>query len=121
MAITAKPPSRGEIWYVKLQTDPADKAPRPVIVVSDDSRNHHPKADTILVVPLTTTIHKEVPTHLYLSPGETGLQEQSSARAEDITVVRKQSLEEPRARLRRLSNSRVCELADKAKIAMGCY
>jgi mRNA-degrading endonuclease toxin of MazEF toxin-antitoxin module len=58
-------------------------------------RNHHPKGDTVWVIPLTTTIHKEVPTDLHLSPGETGLQEQSSARAEDITTVRKQSLEEP--------------------------
>jgi mRNA-degrading endonuclease toxin of MazEF toxin-antitoxin module len=116
-----KPPSRGEVWYVKLPTDPADKAARPVIVVSDDSRNHHPKAETVLVVPLTTMIHREVPTHIYLSPGETGLQEQSSARAEDITTIRKRSLEEPKARLRRLSHSRVCELADKVKIAMGCY
>lgn len=119
--MSARPPSRGEVWYVKLHTDPLGKASRPVIVVSDDSRNHHPKADTVLVVPLTTTIHKAVPTHLYLSPGETGLQEQSAARAEDITVVRKQSLEEPRSKLRALSHSRVCELAEKVRIAMGCY
>ena len=40
--------------------------------------------------------------------------------AEDITVVRKQSLHEPRERLRMLSDSRICELAGKVKIAMAC-
>ena len=52
--------------------------------------------------------------------GETGLQADSAARAEDITVVRKQSLIEPRGRLRQLSDRRVCELASKVTIAMGC-
>jgi mRNA-degrading endonuclease toxin of MazEF toxin-antitoxin module len=116
-----KPPMRGEIWYVQLPSDPAGKNARPVIIVSDDARNRHPKADTVLVVPLTTTIHKDVPTHAYLSPGETGLPEPCAARAEDLTTVRKASLSESRSGLRKLSNSRICELADKVKLAMGCF
>jgi len=73
-----------------------------------------------LVVPFGTSIHKNVPTHVYLNQGETGL-EQSVLKAEDITVVRKVSLSEPRERLRNLSNSRICEVAEKVKIAMGCF
>jgi len=89
------------------------------VVVSTAARNSNPRADTVLVVPSSTSIMKDVPTHLYLSPGETGLK-MSVLAAENITVVRKQSLQEPRQHLRVLSDSRVCELADKVKIAMGC-
>jgi hypothetical protein len=60
-----------------------------------------------------------MPTHVYLSSGETGL-EMSVLAAEDVTVVRKCSLSEPRSRLRNLSNTRICDLASKIKIAMGC-
>lgn len=113
-------PLRGEIWFVQLETDPPDKGRRPVIIVSLDARNRHPRADTVLVVPLTTSVHKPSPTQVLLSAGETGLAADSAARAENVTVVRKQRLVEPRHRLRQLSDRRVCELADKVKLAMGC-
>jgi mRNA interferase MazF len=116
----ARTPRRGEIWFVQLQTDPSGKGRRPVVVVSIDARNRHPRAETVLVVPLTTSIHKDAPTHVFLPAGETGLQADSSARAEDITIVRKQSLIEPGGRLRQLGDHRVCELAGKVRIAMGC-
>jgi len=113
-------PLRGEIWFVQLDADPTGKGKRPVVIVSLDARNTHARADTVLVVPLTTSIHKDVPTHVFLSAGETGLPSDSAARTEDITVVRKQSLFEPRGHLRKLGNRRVCELAAKVALAMGC-
>ena len=91
-----------------------------MVVVSLDARNRHERADTVLVVPLTTSVHKNAPTHVFLPAGETGLQSDSAARAEDITVVRKQSLVEPLGRLRRIGNRWVCELAAKVSLAMGC-
>jgi len=112
-------PLRGEIWYVKLPTDPPEKALRPVVVVSLDARNRHPGASTVLVAPLTGSVEREFETHIRLQPGETGLQP-SSVRAEDLTVVRKESLVEPRSPLRTLSHSRVCQIADAVRIAMGC-
>ena len=90
------------------------------MIVSLDVRNRHDRADTVLVVPLTTSIHKESPTHVFLPAGETGLQADSAARGEDITAVRKRSLIEPQTRLRQISGKRVCELASKVIIAMGC-
>lgn len=90
-----------------------------MVVVSRDARNLNPKANTVLVVPLSTSVTRDVPTHLYLAPGQTGI-EGSVLKAEDVTVVRKSSLVEPRSKLRNLSNSQVCELAEKIKIAMGC-
>jgi mRNA interferase MazF len=115
-----KSPQRGEIWFVQLYSDPPGKGRRPVVIVSINARNRHERADTVLVVPLTTSIHKNTPTHIFLPAGETGLQSDSAARAEDITVVRKQSLVEPRGRLRQISDRRVCELASKVNLAMGC-
>lgn len=120
MPSSGRPPLRGEIWFIQLHVDPPDKGRRPVVIVSLDARNRHERADTVLVVPLTTSIHKEAPTHVLLPAGETGLQSDSAARAEDITVVRKQSLVEPRGRLRQLSDKRVCELAGKVSLALGC-
>ncbi len=120
MSIPLRTPRRGEIWFVQLQTDPPGKGKRPVVIVSLDIRNRHPRADTVLVVPLTTSIHKDIPTHVFLPAGETGLQSDSTARAEDITVVPKQNLIEPQTRLRQLSDHRVCEVATKVTIAMGC-
>ena len=120
MPAAQRTPLRGEIWFVQLPVDPPEKGRRPVVIVSLDARNRHERADTVLVVPLTTSIHREAPTHILLPAGETGLQTDSAAKAEDITVVRKQSLIEPRSRLRRLSDRRICELAARVGMAMGC-
>jgi hypothetical protein len=57
--------------------------------------------------------------HIPLSSGETGLQP-SSIRCEDVTVVRKESLIEPRQSLRSLSHARICQIADALRVAMGC-
>lgn len=114
-------PQRGEIWFTKLPTDPPEKGKRPVVIVSVNARNIHPRAETLLVVPLSTSVHKgDVATHLLLEPGETGLRERQIARAEDVTVVRKSTIEPARERLRTLSSTRICELARKVELAMGC-
>lgn len=115
-----KTPQRGEIWFTHGPHEPLEKPPRPVVVVSVEERNRHPRAETVLVIPLTTSIQKAFPTHVLLHPGETGLPAISTAKAEDITVVRKESLILPRTPLRRISNARICELARKVVIAMDC-
>jgi mRNA-degrading endonuclease toxin of MazEF toxin-antitoxin module len=113
--------SRGEIWFLQLPTDPPEKGRRPIIIVSSEARNIRDAADTVLVIPLSMSIHKaDSPTHLLLLAGETGLPADSIARAEDITTVRKTQLVPARAGLRIVSNRRFCELAEKVKFAMGC-
>jgi len=113
-------PRRGEIWFVKLYVDPPEKGHRPILIVSVDARNANDRADTVLAVPLTTSIHKPVPTHVLLPAAETGLPADSAARAEDITVVRKNNLVEPRSGLRQIGDRRVCEIAAAVQIAAGC-
>ena len=114
----SKPPQRGEIWYVKLPSDPPDEGGRPVVVVSLDARNNHERATTVLVVPLSTTPPR-LPTHIPLSPGETGLAENSTIQAENITTVLKTSLQEPRQKLRRLSERTIERTARCVVMAMG--
>lgn len=113
-------PRRGEIWFVQVPSDPPEKGRRPVVVVSLEGRNLHRRASTVLVVPLTTNVLRAAPTHLILKAGETGLGADSAALAESITEVRKQDLLPSRTPLRSLSHTRVCELAQMVKLALGC-
>lgn len=94
MAIQPPPfpqPRRGQIWFVSLPSDPPRKSARPVLIVSTDGRNTHPRAETVLVVPFSTTL-TDLPIHIRLKPGETGLAEASELQPENISVVRKESL-----------------------------
>ena len=114
-------PMRGEIWFTEIPTDPPEKGRRSVVIVSTNVRNNHARANTVLVIPLSTSVHKsEVPTHLTLEPGETGLSERMIARAEDVTVIRKESLRPSRERLRSLSNLQICRFSKMIAIAMNC-
>ncbi len=114
-------PQRGEIWFTRLPTDPPEKGKRPVVIVSVNARNNHPRASTVLIVPLSTSVHKdEIPTHLVLEPGQTGLRERVVAKAEDISAAWKNELDPSRERLRALTSHQVCELAKRVELAMGC-
>jgi len=114
-------PQRGEIWFTKLPTDPPEKGKRPVVIVSVNIRNNHPRADTVLVVPLSTSVDRhEVPTHIFLEPGQTGLKERSVAKAENVATISKTLLDPSKERLRPLSSTQICELARKVQLAMGC-
>jgi mRNA-degrading endonuclease toxin of MazEF toxin-antitoxin module len=113
-------PRRGEIWWTKFPTDPPDKGRRPVAIVSIDARNQHPRANTVLVVPLSTSIQKSAPTHLLLRAGETGLREDCVARAEDVCTVRRVDLGSPVSGHRAVTHTQICRLAALIKIAMGC-
>jgi mRNA-degrading endonuclease toxin of MazEF toxin-antitoxin module len=119
--MTAKrTPSRGEIWWTNSPTDPPDKGRRPVIVVSPNVRNQHERASTVLVVPLSTSVHRIGPAHVLLRAGETGLGLDCVAQADNISVVLKAMLQEPRPSQRALSNSLVCRLAGMVALAMAC-
>lgn len=111
-------PRRGEIWFVRYPGDPPDKPPRPVVIVSVDARNTHPRATTVLAVPFSTTL-TDMPTHVRLQPGQTGLNEAGELQAENISVVRKEALQAPRTPLRTISDSVIRNLARTVVLAMG--
>jgi len=110
-------PRRGEIWFVKIPADPAEKQARPVVVVSMDARNTHPRAETILGVPLSTAL-RDLPTHIRVQPGESGLGETCDIQAENISTIRKQSLVASRLPLKRLSEGKLRQIARAVVIAM---
>ncbi len=110
-------PSQGEIWVVKLPTEPPDKGRRFVIVVSSDAQNHHPRATTVLVVPISTTLTNSG--RLQLNPGETGLEEKSEVWANGITTIRKADLIPPRNQLRRLNRATVCQIMKHVILSVG--
>jgi mRNA-degrading endonuclease toxin of MazEF toxin-antitoxin module len=121
--VTAPPvpyPLRGEIWWTQFPTDPPEKGRRPVVVVSTNGRNCHPMSNTVLVVPLSTSIHKSRPADLLLRSGETGLREDSVAQADNICVLRRAQLDEPIQGHRALTSRQVCRLATLVRLAMGC-
>jgi mRNA-degrading endonuclease toxin of MazEF toxin-antitoxin module len=91
-----------------------------VIVVSMDARNEHPRASTVLVVPLSTTL-RAFDTHVRLEPGETGLGEVSEAQAENISTVRKESLVPARSRLQTLSAAKLGQIAKCVVLATGIF
>jgi mRNA-degrading endonuclease toxin of MazEF toxin-antitoxin module len=110
-------PSQGEIWVVKLPTEPPDKGRRYVIVVSSDAQNHHPRANTVLVVPLSTTLSERgLP---QLKPGETGLNETSEVWANGITTIRKADLLPPRNQLRKLNRATICQIMKHVVLSAG--
>jgi mRNA-degrading endonuclease toxin of MazEF toxin-antitoxin module len=117
---TRRFPLRGEIWWTNFHTDPPEKGKRPVIIVSPDARNRHERATSVLVIPLSTSVHKLGPAHMLLHAGETGLRMDCSAQADNIAVVLRENLREPGPGQRALSNSKICQLAALVRTAMRC-
>lgn len=112
-------PLRGEIWWAHFPFDAQGKN-RPAVIVSTNGRNAHPRADTVLAIPLSTSIHKVGPAHLLLRAGETGLAEDSVAWAENVGVISKDQLKGPVTGHRPLTNAHLSKLAALVKLAMGC-
>jgi mRNA-degrading endonuclease toxin of MazEF toxin-antitoxin module len=110
-------PLRGEIWDVDFPSDPPGKGPRPVLIVSPNGRNKHPKATTVLVVPFSMTL-SEYPTHIRLAAGQTGLPETSELQPEQITAVRKEYLK-ARPGTRTQAESLIINVARNVTLALG--
>lgn len=86
------PPRRGEIWLVDFG-EPIGREQsgrRPAVVVSADALNESP-AGVIMVVPCTTT-HRDLPSHIEIDPGDSGLDVVSYAKCEDLKSVSEQRL-----------------------------
>jgi len=111
-------PLRGEIWFVPFPGDPPGKMNRPVVIVSADGRNQHPRAETVLVVPFSTQV-RPGPTHITMQPGETGLQHICDLQAESITTIRKTTLQRPRTPTRTLREQQMRAIARCVIKALG--
>lgn len=78
---------RGDVWLVDFG-DPIGREQagrRPAVVVSADALNAGP-AGLLIVVPVTTT-RRGLPSHIEIEPGDSGLDEISYAKCEDVKSI----------------------------------
>ncbi|HEV2361446.1 MAG TPA: type II toxin-antitoxin system PemK/MazF family toxin [Acidimicrobiales bacterium] len=78
---------RGEVWLVDFGEPIGHEQAgrRPAVVVSSDRLNES-LAGVVIVVPCTTT-RRDLPSHVEIDPGRTGLRETSYAKCEDVKSV----------------------------------
>jgi mRNA interferase MazF len=98
--------TRGELWWVDhdpavLARTPAPDGPRalgseaamtrPALVISSDSMNKH--ARTVIVCPLTSSVHRVYNFEVFIPQGDGGLDRDSKAQPQLIRAVDKQRLQ----------------------------
>jgi mRNA interferase MazF len=80
-------PRRGEIWLVDFG-EPVGREQggvRPAVVLSTDAINEGPSG-VVLVVPVTTA-RRDLPSHVEVEVGESGLDHASYAKCEDVKSI----------------------------------
>lgn len=85
-------PRRAEVWLLDF-CDPVGREQsgrRPAVVVSSDLLNDS-RAGIVVVVPITTT-YRGLPSHIEIDPSNSGLDEISYAKCEDVKSVSEQRL-----------------------------
>jgi mRNA interferase MazF len=109
-------PRRGDIWLVDFG-EPIGREQsgrRPALIVSANALNEG-RAGVVIAVPLTTT-HRDLPSHIEIdNTGESGLDEVSYAKCEDVKSISEQRLI---ARLGRASNPTMFQAADALRFLL---
>lgn len=85
-------PRRGEVWLVDFG-DPIGREQsgrRPAVVVSSDLLNDS-RAGVVVMIPVTTT-YRDLPSHVEIDRGSSGLDEISYAKCEDVKSISAQRL-----------------------------
>lgn len=85
-------PRRGDVWLVDFG-EPVGREQagiRPAVVVSTEALNEGP-AGVVLVVPVTSA-RRDLPSHVEIEPGESGLDLSSYAKCEDVKSVSERRL-----------------------------
>jgi mRNA interferase MazF len=85
-------PRRAEVWLLDFGNPVGreQSGRRPAVVVSTDLLNDS-RAGVVIVVPLTTT-YRGLPSHIEIDRGNSGLDEVSYAKCEDVKSVAEQRL-----------------------------
>jgi mRNA interferase MazF len=102
---------RGDIYWVKL--DPIEGAEigkiRPAVVISNNINNE--LADTVTIVPITSSVGKVYPFEVLVRMGTANLAENSKAKANQIRTVDKK-------RLKNLIGTLPAEILEQIAIAV---
>lgn len=85
--------SKGEIYLAELSPTIGSEISkkRPVLIVSNDINNQF--ADTVSIVPITSTTAKIYPFEVFLSKGEGNLMNDSKAKYKQIRTIDKQIIQ----------------------------
>jgi mRNA interferase MazF len=83
---------RGEIYWVDFNPTIGSEISkiRPALIVSNDINNQY--ADTVSVLPITSTTSKVYPYEVLILPTESGLENVSKIKANQIRTIDKQRL-----------------------------
>lgn len=83
---------RGQVYIADLGSGQGSEQQgvRPVLIIQNDVGNHF--GNTVLVVPITSQIKKDMPTHMRISQGTAGLTKDSTALIEQMRTVDKSRL-----------------------------
>jgi mRNA interferase MazF len=108
-------PQRGEHWLVDFG-EPIGREQagiRPAVVISADDLNRS-RAGVLIVVPCTTR-YRNLPSHVELDPTNSGLNEMTYAKCEDVKSISEQRLV---ARLGMISLVELFEIARALRFLM---
>lgn len=85
---------RGEIYYANLNPAVGSEVAkrRPVLIVSNDVNNR--VANTITVIPITSSVARVYPFEVLLQPFDSGLPKISKIQANQVRTISKQRIEE---------------------------
>jgi mRNA interferase MazF len=87
---------RGEIYYASLSPTIGSEVSkrRPVLIVSNNANNR--AANTVTILPLTSSVSRVYPFEVKLEPSESGLPKPSKVQAQQIRTISKQRLTQQR-------------------------
>lgn len=115
MAKNMSDPARGEIWFADLNPIRGHEqgGQRPCLVISANLFNQT-LLGLVVVLPLTSK-RKNFPSHVEITPKESGLKLLSFVKCEDVRSISKERLSR---RIGKISPSVLLEIEDKLKIIL---
>ncbi|MGD9344698.1 MAG: type II toxin-antitoxin system PemK/MazF family toxin [Candidatus Aminicenantes bacterium] len=111
-------PKRGDVFLVCLDPTVGSEInkTRPALVISNDINNQF--AETVTVLPMTSSIGKIYPFEAILPPGESGLTKKSKVKCNQIRTIDKKRLVRP---LGKVSLEMIREIEDALRIHLDIY
>lgn len=111
-------PRRGEVFLVCLDPTVGSEInkTRPALIISNDINNQF--AETVTVIPLTSSVGKIYPFEVFLLPGESGLSKESKVKCNQIRTIDKKRLVKS---LGKVSFKKIFEIEDALRIHLDMY
>lgn len=113
-----KHPERGEIYLVCLDPTIGSEMnkTRPALIISNDINNQ--AAQTVTVIPITSSTEKIYPFETLLSSQDSGLHSNSKAKCNQIRTIDKKRLVKS---IGKVSTKKIKEVEDSLLIHLGMY